>query len=74
MNGSVIRNVVAVIPQRRGEKRHQPYRIHTEFLQVIESLREASEIADAVSIGIDKRTHMHLIDNGVLVPAWFELQ
>ena len=64
----VVSDVVPVVAQRRGKERHQPDGIDAQFLEVIQLLRQAAEIADAVCIGIEKRPHVHLVDDGVLVP------
>ena len=37
-------------------------------LQVIELLRQALEVADAVPIAVVKRADVYLIDNGVFIP------
>ncbi len=69
MDVAVVRDVVAVVAQRRGIERQQPYRRDAEIVDVIEPLHEAGKIADAVSTGIVKRFHMQLINDRVLVPV-----
>ena len=50
VDGGVIGNVVAVVAQRRGKKRHQPDGVDAEVLEVVELLREALEVTDAVPV------------------------
>src|SRR6266496_1958003 len=64
----VIGNVVSVISQRRGEKRHQPDRIDAQILQVVELLRQATEISVAVAAAVVKSPNVDLIDDRGLVP------
>src|ERR1700751_3082637 len=73
MNGPVIGNVIADVSKGRRKEGHQPYRIDTQLLKIIQPLRETCEIANAVPVGIVEGAHMHLINDCVLVPAWFEL-
>ena len=68
MDRTIIGDVVAVVAQRRREKRHQPDSIDAQFLQVVELLRQAAEIADAVRVAIEKCADVDLVDDGVLVP------
>src|SRR5690348_2974048 len=74
MNRFVIRNVVAVIPQRRRKEGHQPDCVDAKLLQIVQAQGETSEISDPVVIGIRKGAHMHLINDCMLVPACFDLQ
>ena len=68
MDRAVIRNIVAVIAQRRRKERHQPESINAELLQVIQFLSESAEIPDAVPRTVIERTDVNLIDDRVLVP------
>ena len=68
MDGIVVGDVVAVVAQRRWEERHEPERVNAELLQVVEPLRQANEVADAVSIAVLKRSNVHLVYDGVSVP------
>ena len=49
MDGGVVGDVVAVVAQRRREKRHEPDGIDPQLLQIVELLREAPEIANAIA-------------------------
>jgi len=49
---AVIGDVVAVVAERRRIERQEPDRGDAEVLKIVESLREAGEVADAVAIGI----------------------
>ena len=68
MNRSVIRDVVTVVAQRRRIKGQQPDGGDSQFLQIIEPLRQAGEIADAVAVAVAKRAHVQLINDGIFVP------
>src|ERR1700674_4501952 len=74
MNRSVIRNVVPIIAQWRWVKREKPDGGNPQFLQIVESLREAGEIPDAVSIAVAESAYMKLINNGIFVPETIPLQ
>ncbi len=55
---AVVGDVVAVVLQRRGIKRQQPDGRGPQVLQIVELLREASEIADAVAVAVVKGAHV----------------
>ena len=65
----VVGDVIAEIDLRRGIHRCDPDGIDTERLQVIEPLRDAVEIADAVAVGILKAAWIDLVDHRVLPPG-----
>src|SRR6202007_504728 len=50
MHRVIIRNVVAIIAQGGWEKGHEPERVDSEFLKIVELLREAGEITDAIVV------------------------
>ena len=64
----VIRDVVAVVAERRRVERQQPQRVDAEVLQVVELLGQPGEVADAVVRAVEERAHVRLVDDGVLVP------
>ena len=68
MDRGVVGDVVAVVAQRRREKGHQPDGVDAQILQIIQLLREAAEVADAVAVAVVKRADVDLIDDRVLVP------
>ena len=74
MNRPVVGDVVTVVPQGGGKKRHQPDCIDAKFLHVVQSLSETLEIADSVAIAIIKSAYVDLIDDRVFVPTCFALQ
>ena len=65
---AVLRDVVAVVAQRRGVERQHPDGIDAELLHVVELLHQAREVADAVVVGIEEGLDVQLVDDGVLVP------
>src|ERR1035438_3741312 len=74
MNGVVICDVIAVVTQRRGEEWHEPYRVDSQFLQIIELLFKSLKIADAVPVTVVKRANVDLIDDCILVPKSILIQ
>ncbi len=69
MHVLVLRDVVAVVAQRRGVEGHQPDRVDAQVLHVVELGRDALEVADAVVVGIGKRLDVELVDHRVAVPG-----
>src|SRR6202163_578358 len=55
VDADVVRDVVAVVAQRRGEERQQPQRGDSEAGQIIESRREAANVADPVAVRVLER-------------------
>ena len=68
IDGRVMGDIVAVVPQRRGIERKKPDRRDAEILKVIELLSQAAEIADAIGVAVVERPHVGLIDDRVFVP------
>ena len=68
MDVLVVGDVVAVVAQRRRIERQQPERVDAELLEVVELLRQAGEVADAVVVAVEEGADVHLVDDGVLVP------
>ena len=67
---NVVRDVVAIVAQRRRKERQDPEARHAEVLQVIETRDQSGEVSNAVTIGILERPDMQLVDDRVLVPEW----
>src|SRR6185437_526780 len=68
MNAGVIGNVVAIVLQRRREKRQQPQTSDAEILKIIKLLKEPGKIADSIRIAIFKCTDVELVNDGIFVP------
>ena len=68
MDGAVIRDVVAIVAQRRGEEGHAPYRVDPQFLEVAELFFKPLKIADAIPVAVVEGADVDLIDDRVLVP------
>ena len=64
----VVGNVIAIVPQGRGEEGQQPDRCDAQILDVVELIRQAPKVTDAIAIAIREGPHWHLIDDGVLKP------
>ena len=68
VNVQVIGYVIAVILERRGEKRQQPQASDAQILQIIQFLQQSRKIADSIRIAVLERADMQFIDDGILVP------
>ena len=60
MDVLVVRDVVAVVSQRRRIEGQQPEAVDAEALQVVELLRQAREVADAVVVAVEERADVRL--------------
>src|SRR4030095_3716397 len=67
---AVVRNIVAIITQRRGIERQEPEGRHAEITQIGQLLDKSLKITDAIAIAIIKGPHMQFVNDGVLVPEW----
>ena len=68
MDFMIVGNIIAIVTQRRGEERHEPYRVDPQFLKVVELPFESLKIADAIPVAVVESPDVHLIDDRVLVP------
>src|ERR1700735_2107560 len=68
MNRDVICDVVTVVSQWRGIKREKPDSGNSKILQIVESLGEPREVADAVGIAVAERADVELINYRIFVP------
>ena len=68
MHAFVVRDVVPVVAQRRGVERQQPDARHAQVADVGELAGQAREVADAIAGAVAECPHVHLVDDGVLVP------
>lgn len=64
----VVGDVVAVVALRGRVERHEPQAGHPELGEVVDALRHAGEVADAVPVGVDERLHVGAVDDRVLPP------
>jgi hypothetical protein len=65
----VVRDVVAVVAQRRGVEGQQPERVDAEVLQVVELRRQAAQVADPVAVAVVEGGDAELVEDRVLVPV-----
>jgi len=68
LDGVIIRNVIAIIPQWRLENGHQPQAIHPQVLQVIQAAGQAGQITVSIAVGIHKGADIHFIEYCVFIP------
>ena len=64
----VIRDVVAIVAQRRGKEWHEPYGADPQVPEVVELLVKPLKIADAIPVAVVEGADVDLIDDCVLVP------
>ena len=69
MDALVVRDVVAVVAQRRRIEGQQPQRVDAEPLQVVELARQPGKVADAVVVAVEEGADVRLVDDRVLVPV-----
>ena len=62
MDGAVIADVIPEVPHRRGKDGGDPNRVDSKTHQVLKSLRNPLEIADAVPIRVQERPRIDLVD------------
>src|SRR4029077_14595940 len=74
MDGVVIADVVAIVAQRRGEERHEPYRADPQLLEVVELVFKPLKITDAIPVVVVESANVDLIDDRVLVPKHLSVQ
>src|SRR5215208_8009713 len=68
VNVLVVRDVVAVVSERRRIEGKQPEAVDPEALEIWKLLREPAEITDAIVVAVEERTNVDLVDDRVLVP------
>src|ERR1035441_10469532 len=68
MDCVVIRDVIAIVAQRRGEEWHKPYRAGPQFLKVVELLFKPWKITNAIPVAVVESADVDLVDDRVLVP------
>src|SRR5579862_4423343 len=68
MNVTIVGDVVAVVPARRGIERQQPDGVDAEVLDVVQPFGESAKVADAVTVAVVESADVHLVDDRVLVP------
>ena len=69
MDLPVVRNVVAVVTERRRIEGQEPEGGDAQALQVVELLDQTLEVADPVAVAVTKGTNVRLVNDGVLVPG-----
>src|SRR5690242_2927998 len=65
---AVVADVVAEFLERRRIARRQPHGVDAEPFEIIETRRDAVEVAEAIAVGIETRRHQQLVDRTALPP------
>ena len=60
---SGIGDVVAVVGHRRDGDRVEPNRVDSKLFQVIQTVGQPVEVADAVTVTVGERARIHLVEN-----------
>ena len=68
MNSSVIRDIVAVVPQRRRAERKQPDTADAQIPKILKLLGKSAKVSDAIGITVEIRFDMKFVKNRILVP------
>ena len=68
VDAGVVGDVVAPVDVRRRVHGVEPDRVDAEPLEVLEPLRHALEIADAVAVRVGERAWIDLVEHGVSPP------
>src|SRR5918994_6782149 len=68
MDVDVVRDVVAEVRIRRWVDRRKPHRLDAEPLQVVGSLCDTGEVADAVTVRVGEAPRIDLVDDAPLPP------
>ena len=64
----IVRDIVAVVAQRRGKERQQPQARDAQILQIIQLLHQPGKVADAVVVAVHECADVQFVDDRVLEP------
>src|SRR6266446_1628789 len=67
----IVRNVVAIVSQRRRKERQQPDDIDPQLLQIVQLLHETREISNAIAVAIAESADVQLVNDRIFVPESF---
>ena len=68
MNACIIRDVIAVVSQRRRVERQKPQSRDTQLFEVIQLLGKPVEVSNSIGVRVVEGTHMELVDRCIFVP------
>src|SRR4029453_7704028 len=68
MDVGVIRDVIPIVAKRRWKHGLEPKATPPGRFNIGELRREAGEVTHAVGVAVEKRLHMELVEDGILVP------
>ena len=57
---TIVSDIIPTIRKWRGIERREPQCVHTEVMQVVQSINDAAEITFPVTVGIIERPGIHL--------------
>ncbi len=65
----VVGDVIACIAEGRLEERVDPDPVHAQALDVVQLLEDALQVADAVSVRVEERLRIDLVEHGLVEPG-----
>lgn len=65
----VIADVISAVDHRRGIDRRKPDRVYAEPLEIFDPPLDAGQIAFPVTVGVEERKRVDLVDNAFLPPV-----
>ena len=68
IDGVVVRDVVPVVPVRRGLERHEPDAADADAGQVVDPFGQSPDVADPVPVPVEEGLDVQAVDGGVLPP------
>ncbi|MNX90728.1 hypothetical protein D3C86_1227880 [compost metagenome] len=68
MHAAVVRDVVAVVPARRGVEGQQPDGVDPQAGDVVQLGDQPGKVAHAIAVRVEEGLDVQLIDDGILVP------
>ena len=63
LDRAIVGHVIAVVVLRRDEEGRDPEVVHAEMLEVVEAVRDAAQVADAVAVGVLEAADVDLVDD-----------
>ena len=73
-DGLIIGDVVSEVRLRRGEEGRAPDGFKSQIADVVQLLKDALNVADAVAVAVVERARVNLIDRCFVVPGLVAIQ
>jgi len=69
IDGLIVGDVITEVDLRRRVHGRDPDSIHAEVLEVVQALRDAVQIADAVAVRVLETARINLVNDGIVPPG-----